>query len=83
MQCVSVYLSAYTHSCVPVCARTCSVCIVFVGVCLPVLLMQYHYNIFSGADLGFSERGANHSSGSLKQGVWGCSPPEAIGFFVL
>ena len=25
----------------------------------------------SGADLGFSERGANHSRGSLKQGVWG------------
>ena len=24
----------------------------------------------AGADLGFSERGANHSSGSLKQGVW-------------
>ena len=37
----------------------------------------------TGADLGFSERGANHSSGSLKQGVWGHSPPEAIGYFVL
>ena len=23
----------------------------------------------AGADLGFSDRGANHSSGSLKQGV--------------
>ena len=32
-------------------------------------------------DLGFSERGANHTSGSLKLGVWGCSPPEAIGYF--
>ena len=26
-----------------------------------------------GADLGFSQRGANHSSGSLEQGVW--EPP--------
>ena len=33
----------------------------------------------AGADL---ERGANHSSGSMKQGVWGHSPPEAIGYFV-
>ena len=32
--------------------------------------------IATGADLGFSERGANHSSGSLKQGVWGCSPQK-------
>ena len=35
---------------------------------------------FPGADLGFSERGAKHSGGSLKQGV---CPPEAIGYFVL
>ena len=34
----------------------------------------------TGADL---ERGANHSSESLKQGVWGVQPPEAIGYFVL
>ena len=38
---------------------------------------------YTGADLGFSERGGNHSSGSLKQGVWGCSPPEAMGYFIL
>ena len=38
---------------------------------------------YPGADLGFSERGAKHSSGSLKQGVWGGSPPEVIGYFVL
>ena len=29
----------------------------------------------TGADLGFSDRGANHSSGSLKQGDWGAQPP--------
>ena len=32
---------------------------------------------------GGSRRGANHSSGSLKQGVWGAAPPEGIGYFVL
>ena len=40
----------------------------------------------AGADLGFSERGANHSigSGSLNQGSGGLRPPEAIiGYFVL
>ena len=29
---------------------------------------------FSGADLGGR---ANHSSGSLKQGVWGAQPPKS------
>ena len=38
--------------------------------------------VFTGADLGFFEGGANHGSGSLKQGVWGAQPPEAIGYFV-
>ena len=37
----------------------------------------------TGADLGSSERGANHNSGSLKQGSGGHRPPEAIGYFVL
>ena len=32
--------------------------------------------LFAGTDLGFSERGDNHSSGSLKQGVRGHSPPK-------
>ena len=31
-----------------------------------------------GADL---ERGANHSSGSLKQGVWGAVPPRSYRIF--
>ena len=31
----------------------------------------------AGANLGFSEREANHSSGSLKQGVWGAVPPRS------
>ena len=35
----------------------------------------------SGADLGFSERGANYSSGSLKQGVWGAQPPRSYRMF--
>ena len=35
----------------------------------------------SGADLGFSGRGANHSSGSLKQGVWGAQPPRSYRIF--
>ena len=39
--------------------------------------MQHHYgNQASGEDI---ERGANHSSGSLKQEVWGAA--EAIGFY--
>ena len=44
-----------------------------------------HSHVTPGMDLGFSERGVNHSSGSLKQGVWGHSPAEAgyIGYFVL
>jgi len=33
----------------------------------------------AGADPGFSEGGSEHRDGSLKQGVWGHSPPEAIG----
>ena len=37
-----------------------------------------NYGYSSRADLGFSERGAKHNSGSLKQGVWGCSLPEAL-----
>ena len=36
-----------------------------------------------GADLGLAERGAKPSSVSLKQGVWGHSPPEAIGCLIL
>ena len=36
----------------------------------------------TGADLGFSEGEAKPSSGSLEQGVWERSPPEAIGFVV-
>ena len=35
----------------------------------------------AGADLGFSERGANDSSGSLKQGVWGVQPPRSYRIF--
>ena len=38
---------------------------------------------FQGADLEFYERGAKHSSGSLKPGFWGhSSPPEFIGYLV-
>ena len=36
----------------------------------------------AGADLGFSKGGAKPKSGSLKQGVWGAQPPEAIGYLV-
>ena len=35
----------------------------------------------SGADLEFFERGAKHSSGSLKQGVWGTQPPRSYRVF--
>ena len=38
--------------------------------------MNYTY---PAKDLGFSEKGAKPSSESLKQGVWGRSPPKAIG----
>ena len=30
----------------------------------------------------FLREGAKPSSGSLKQGVWGCSPPEVINYLV-
>ena len=33
-------------------------------------------------DLGFFKRGTKPRSESLKQGVWWCSPPEAIGCLV-
>ena len=36
----------------------------------------------TGANLGFWKGGSEHRSGSLKQGVWGRSPPEATGFFL-
>ena len=42
--------------------------------------IAYAYK-YAGADLGFSERGANHSSGSLKQGVWGAQPPRSYRMF--
>ena len=50
-----------------------------------MLATQISTNLYiAGADLGFSERGDNHSSGSLKQGVWGAQPPRSyIGYFVL
>ena len=42
------------------------------------------------ADPGFSEGGSESGMGetnpsvvSLKQGVWGCSPPEAMGYLTL
>ena len=35
-------------------------------------------NQYTGVDIGFSEEGTNPSSVSLKQGVWGYSPPEAV-----
>ena len=35
-----------------------------------------------GPNLGFSEGGAKPNSGSLKQGIWGCNLPEAIGSWV-
>ena len=34
----------------------------------------------TGADPGFHERGSEHRSVSLMQGVSGAQPPEAIGF---
>ena len=34
-------------------------------------------------DPGFSERGSKYSGGSLKEGVWGYSPPETIGLYCL
>ena len=37
--------------------------------------------LMSGADLGFCERGAKHSSGSLKQGVWGAQLPRSYRVF--
>ena len=45
------------------------------------MLVIYQF-MLAGADLGFSEGGAKPSSGSLKQGVWGRRPPEAIGYLV-
>ena len=38
--------------------------------------------LHSGVDLGFSER-TTLSIKSLKQGVWGARPSEAIGFLIL
>ena len=39
--------------------------------------------LHSGADLGFTERRAAPSIKSLKQGVWGAQPSEAIGYLIL
>ena len=52
--------------------------------CIEPLLVVFlnTYTPITGADLGFSERGANQSSGSSR-GSGGHSPPEAIGYFVL
>ena len=47
---------------------------------LRILIAMQHMHVRAlraGADLGFSERGAKHSSGSLHD------PPEAIEYFVL
>ena len=35
-----------------------------------------------GTDPGFWKGGSEHGGGSLKQGVWGRSLPEAIGCFL-
>ena len=37
--------------------------------------------ILSGANLGFLRGGANHSSGSLRKGVWGAQPPRSYRIF--
>ena len=50
---------------------------------LQICLLQYPEKLCLRGGSRISEREANHSSGSLKQGVWGSSPPEAIGYFVL
>ena len=50
--------------------------------CTAVRMFGLCIVIYPGADLGFSEGGAKPSSGSLKQGVWGAAPPEAIGYLV-
>ena len=47
----------------------------------PVLLNLYFVAMVAGADLGFLRGGANHSSGSLKQGVWGAQPPRSYRIF--
>ena len=46
------------------------------------LIFLAHSAESAEADLGFSERGANHSSGSLKQGVWGAVPPRSYRIFL-
>ena len=46
------------------------------GVAFPIT------SIWSGSDPGFWEGGSEHRGGSLKQGVWEHSPPEAIGCFL-
>ena len=46
---------------------------------LKFLFSGFHSNCNSiRADLGFMKGEAYSSSRSLKQGIWGCSPPEAI-----
>ena len=37
---------------------------------------------YQGQIYDFLREGAKPSSGSLKQGVWGAQPPEAIGYLV-
>ena len=45
---------------------------------LAIYIKQYEYLLLTA---NFSiERGAKHSRGSLKQGIWGHSPSEAILF---
>ena len=47
----------------------------FIGMIIKIIfkiMLRVNYlrlTTIAGADLGFSDRGANHSSGSLKQGV--------------
>ena len=53
-----------------------------VGICslYESIITIIFYNLLSGADIGFSERGANHT-GSLKQGVWRAQPPRSYRIF--
>ena len=47
---------------------------------------SYWYKSANGnrdRSIGFLRERANSSSESLKQGVWGCGSPEAIGYWVL
>ena len=39
-------------------------------------------NNFHETNSEFLRKGAKHSSGSLKEGIWGAVPSEAIGSFV-